>query len=225
MQNGDFEFCGRQGFCGERYIAPEQPTRRAVLRTALQAGCVFALSPAAHAQVSQAAVATWMTEWMQSKSLFGRLHLSRFVEPIYFLTQPTTWRPAQSPSQSSFAEVTVPKGFITDFASIPRVFWSLLRPDGEYAHAAVIHDYLYWNQARSRVEADSIFKYAMEDLGVDASVVDTLYNAVQVFGSRAWAENFQLKRAGERRVLKRFPDEVGTRWQDWQKMPHAFADE
>ncbi len=223
MQQYDFEFGATYGLVRARCLARGQSTRRTVLRHALQAGCAIALGPVAHAQVSQPTIAAWMTEWMQSKSLFGRLQMSRFVEPTYFLTQPTTWRPAQSPSP--FAEVTVPTGFVTDFASIPRVFWSLLPSDGEYAHAAVIHDYLYWNQARSREEADSIFKGAMEDLRVDARMVGILYNAVRMFGTSAWAENSRLKRAGERRVLKRFPDQVGARWQDWRKMPDAFAEE
>jgi hypothetical protein len=164
-----------------------------------------------------------MYQWMQSKGLFGRLHMSRFVEPIYFLTQPTTWRPNQPPS--SFAEVTVPTGFVTDFASIPQLFWSLLRPDGEYAHAAVIHDYLYWSQTRSREEADSIFKIAMEDLEVDPKTVSALYEAVHLFGVGAWTENARRKRAGERRVLKRIPDEVTARWRDWRNIPDAFNEE
>jgi len=223
VQKNDFLFVDKQCVVGEGGLPPRQQARRVVLRYALRAACVVGLGSAVHAQVRQPAMAAWMTEWMQSKSLFGRLHMSRFVEPVYFLTQPTTWRPAQA--SSPLTEVTVPTGFVTDFASIPDAFWSLLRPDGEYAHAAVIHDYLYWKQARSREEADSIFKGAMEDLGVGANVVNVLYNAVNVFGARAWAENSRRKQAGERRVLKRFPDQVDARWQDWQKIQDAFAEE
>lgn len=197
--------------------------RRSVMRLLLRAGCAIALTRGVRAQHSQRAMDSWMDQWMQSKGLFGRLHISRFVEPIYFLTQPTTWRPNQSPT--SFADVTVPTGFVTDFASIPQLFWSLLRPDGEYAHAAVIHDYLYWSQTRSREEADSIFKAAMEDLDVNSNVVSTLYEAVQLFGASAWTENARRKRAGERRVLKRIPDEVGARWRDWREIPDVFGDE
>lgn len=43
--------------------------------------------------------------------------------------------------------IAVPKGFVTDFASIPQGLWSLgLSPHGRYGRAAVIHDYLYWSQ-------------------------------------------------------------------------------
>lgn len=38
--------------------------------------------------------------------------------------------------------IRVPKGFITDGASVPKMFWNLLPPWGEYGQAAVLHDYL-----------------------------------------------------------------------------------
>lgn len=38
--------------------------------------------------------------------------------------------------------VRVPEGFVTDGASVPNVFWSLLPPWGEYGQASVLHDYL-----------------------------------------------------------------------------------
>ncbi len=109
---------------------------------------------------------TWMTEWMQgvSKSPGGVLKLSRFREPIYFLLAPISWTP--NPGQTGSETVTAPTGFVTDLASIPAVFYSLLRPDGEYAYAAIIHDYLYWTQTRSRDEADDIFNLAMEDFEI-----------------------------------------------------------
>ena len=36
----------------------------------------------------------------------------------------------------------VEKGFITDFASIPRIFWSIYPPFGRYTKSAVLHDRL-----------------------------------------------------------------------------------
>ena len=71
-----------------------------------------------------------MTEWMSTeKAVSGMLKMSRFREPIYFLTAPISWK--QNPGPQRYESVIVPKGFVTDFASIPRVFWSALRPDGE----------------------------------------------------------------------------------------------
>jgi hypothetical protein len=39
--------------------------------------------------------------------------------------------------------VEVERGFRTDFASIPRMFWSWMPPTGWYGKIAVIHDKLY----------------------------------------------------------------------------------
>ena len=41
-------------------------------------------------------------------------------------------------------KVTVPKGFVTDMASVPRVCWAFIAPF-DVARAAVIHDLLYKN--------------------------------------------------------------------------------
>ena len=58
--------------------------------------------------------------------------------------------------------VTIPQGFLTDFASVPRLplmFWLV----GDTAHpAAVVHDYLYRTRASSRAVADAVFREAAE---------------------------------------------------------------
>ncbi|WP_348235539.1 DUF1353 domain-containing protein, partial [Salmonella enterica] len=46
-----------------------------------------------------------------------------------------------SEDKNDVIEVAV--GFVTDLASVPGIFWSLLAADAEYAKAAIIHDYLY----------------------------------------------------------------------------------
>lgn len=38
--------------------------------------------------------------------------------------------------------VEVPKGYLTDGASIPRPLWNILPPWGQYGQAAIVHDYL-----------------------------------------------------------------------------------
>ena len=40
-------------------------------------------------------------------------------------------------------KVVVPKGFVTDFASIPRIFWGLIEPDGPLYLGAILHDFGY----------------------------------------------------------------------------------
>lgn len=172
--------------------------------------------------VQNMSIETWMNQWMSvSKAPGGMLRISRFREPIYFLTAPISWTP--NPGQERYAAVTVPKGFVTDFASIPRAFWSALRPDGEYAYAAVIHDYLYWTQTRSRDEADGIFKMAMEDFDVGAVTIETIYGAVRLGGKGAWNGNAEKKAQGEQRILKRFPQDPRTKWEDWKHRPGVFG--
>lgn len=39
--------------------------------------------------------------------------------------------------------ITVPKGFITDGASIPRLLWPLLSPFGPLLEGAILHDFAY----------------------------------------------------------------------------------
>lgn len=121
-------------------------------------------------------------------------------------------------------EVTVPEGFVTDLASIPRAFWSIRRPEGRHAFAAVVHDYLYWTQIKTREESDSIFRQAMLDSKLDKSEVEVLYQAVRQFGSAAWEGNKKLKATGEKRLLKVLPTDYTTSWSDWKKQPGVFQD-
>lgn len=37
--------------------------------------------------------------------------------------------------------ITIPDGFETDLASVPRIFWAFLPPSGVYERAAVLHDF------------------------------------------------------------------------------------
>jgi Protein of unknown function (DUF1353) len=141
---------------------------------------------------------------------------------MYFLLSPISWNPNLSEPQNLQA-VSVPTGFITDFASIPRVFWSALKPDGEYAYAAVVHDYLYWIQSRPRDEADEILKLAMQDLKVGGLTVKAIFNAVHWFGGQAWDENKKLKESGENRILKSFPDDPAILWEEWKQRPDVFV--
>ncbi|EGA2768707.1 DUF1353 domain-containing protein [Salmonella enterica] len=78
--------------------------------------------------------------------------------------------------------IEVPTGFITDLATVPRIFWILLPPDGKYAKAAIIHDYLYGNALRTKKEADLIFLDGMTVLGVSRWKRTIMYWAVRMFG-------------------------------------------
>lgn len=194
-------------------------TRRRFVASSAALSLLF--SGGAYAQSSESDdIAKWMETWMsQTKAIRGTLHISRFVEPVYYLTKPTVWLPN---ADQKYQSVTVPVGFVTDFASIPRVFWSMLRPDGEYTHAAILHDYLYWNQATSREVADEIFYLAMEDFKISKPTASTIYSAVRAAGASSWNSNQKAKAGGEKRILKIFPDDPLARWSDWKKRTDVF---
>ena len=61
---------------------------------------------------------------------------------------------------------TVPAGFVTDFASVPRVLIWLIPRYGDYTQAAVLHDWLVRERVVSRSDADGLFRRAMRELGV-----------------------------------------------------------
>jgi len=93
------------------------------------------------------------------------------------------------PPEGAF--IDVPAGFVTDFASVPRIFWITLPPTGKYGKAAVIHDYLYQygkvGQVRiTRAYADGIFRKAMEELGVGKIRRNLMWAAVRIGAGGAW---------------------------------------
>jgi hypothetical protein len=84
--------------------------------------------------------------------------------------------------------VTVPEGFETDFASVPRALWQIEPPLGDAGKAAVLHDWLYETGERSRAEADRIFAEAMAVLEVPRWKRALIHRAVRMFGARGYRE-------------------------------------
>lgn len=89
---------------------------------------------------------------------------------------------------SSLGLITVPRFFTTDGASIPRIFWNVIGPFGDYFHAAVIHDFLYtrFNTEFTREESDFIFLEAMHAVGVPWYRRHTIHAAVRLFGWKSF---------------------------------------
>jgi hypothetical protein len=82
---------------------------------------------------------------------------------LFYLEGDLKWAP--NPGQW-FETVPVPEGFVTDLASVP-LLWSKYPPQGRYAYAAIVHDYLDWTPQIKKEEADDILKAAMQDAKVD----------------------------------------------------------
>lgn len=80
----------------------------------------------------------------------------------------------------------IPEGFLTDFASVPRIPFAYMLFAGKAKKAAVIHDWLYTTKPCTRKEADDIFLCAMESLGIGWFVRQAMYRGVRLGGQSYW---------------------------------------
>ena len=82
--------------------------------------------------------------------------------------------------------VTVIDGTLTDFASVPGIFWTLLPPDGEYTQAAVLHDFIYKGHVFDRKKCDDVFYEAMGVLNVPGWKRWIMWFCLRLFGFAAY---------------------------------------
>ena len=83
--------------------------------------------------------------------------------------------------------VVVPKGFVTDLASVPRFWWWWFPPAGDYAAAATVHDWFYRNSVGiSRFLADALFRDLMAALKVPLWKRWLMWMAVRLGSWRYW---------------------------------------
>jgi len=101
---------------------------------------------------------------------------AELIAPFYFLS-------------STRGVTEVPTGFDTDYASVPRIFWSIYPPDGIYTPAALVHDFKYKKQDCTRAEADALFLEAMAACGVPWLRRHILHKSVRAGGWLAWRRN------------------------------------
>lgn len=89
--------------------------------------------------------------------------------------------------------ITVPVGFYTDFASVPRwlpIIYALL---GDRAHeAAAVHDWLYYSAITSRLVADQVIREGIILLGISRWQATLFYWGVRSGGWAAWNEHRKL---------------------------------
>jgi len=91
--------------------------------------------------------------------------------------------------------ISILKGFEWDLASVPRIFWSIVPPDGDFELASLIHDYLYQMKPYSR-------KFADKEMYIWSKVINSTnkisiknidnhirYFAVRVFGGPVWSKD------------------------------------
>jgi hypothetical protein len=115
--------------------------------------------------------------------------------------------------------ITIPSGFVTDFASIPQVFHSLLRQNGSYLLPAVVHDYLYWKQTCTRDQSDQILWLGMIENEVPSHQRVAIYMAVRAAGGFAWDANARDRAARLVRIIPPDRLSIGPNklWPNYQR--------
>lgn len=118
--------------------------------------------------------------------------------------------------------IVVPKGFVTDFASIPQLFWTLgLSPYGQYSRAAIVHDYLYWTQGCTREQADNLLVIAMKESNVGGFDEFVVHRGVADWGGGPWNTNALERSAGLPRVVPEAylrPADPNVGWPAYREM-------
>lgn len=96
--------------------------------------------------------------------------------------------------------VVVPKGFVTDFASVPRILHAVFPPTGRYGAAALVHDYMTMTRETpfTRKEADRIFYSLMKKHGVKRWKARIMYGAVRLHAILTGADRSEQNGATNR---------------------------
>ena len=84
--------------------------------------------------------------------------------------------------------ITVPKGFVTDGASIPQFMWWFASPAGDLFCAALLHDYMYVKALACKYESDIYFRGMAEKYQVGPIKRWLAYFAVSWFGRGNYKE-------------------------------------
>lgn len=116
--------------------------------------------------------------------------------------------------------ITVPKGFLTDLASVPLGLRLFFPKDGEYTPAAVVHDYLYSkinNTGINRELADKIFNFIMKELNVVDYKRKAMYKAVRVFGELAWEKKKENEGYLKKAIIDK-TEEAIEYYKKWEKI-------
>ena len=87
---------------------------------------------------------------------------------------------------------TVPKGFATDLASIPRIAWPIIAPShASIIKPAIVHDWFYRETCDfNRKNTDLIFYHMLINEGVSPIISSAMYYAVRLFGAKFYNEDY-----------------------------------
>lgn len=136
--------------------------------------------------------------------------MSSFTKPFNVLVHnvPLKQKPFEVAEEFEFYSkekkgltVTVPVGYRSNFASVPRMFWNYLPPVGRYSKACVVHDWLIDSKESNDLtirEINEIFFECMSVLKVNVIFKYVMYGAVELY----WEIFYPIKRS----IMKLFGD-------------------
>lgn len=120
--------------------------------------------------------------------------MARFLTPLRAEKSGEYWtvlQPLIYDSDVACKVFIVPTGFVTDFASVPRLPLAFLLT-GDSAHeAAVVHDFLYSRGVVDRQTADAVFKEAAIASGESGWKATLMHLGVRMGGWIAWNNHRQ----------------------------------
>jgi hypothetical protein len=124
--------------------------------------------------------------------------------------------------------VIVPRGFVTDYASIPRALRLLFPRNGDYGNAAIVHDYLYWRQDCTRAQSDNIMAIGMKEAGVPTATLRAVHVGVRLGGQGGWDNNRRNRNSGLIRTVGAPFDQVPpgatwSRYREWLRTHNGTA--
>lgn len=106
------------------------------------------------------------------------------------------------------AELSVPQGFESDLASVPRlpfVYWTV---GARARKGAIVHDHLYQFQPVSRRKADAVF-YELAALEEGWVIAGLMWTGVRAGGWITWRRHeIRLHRFDNQRVERRTPERM-----------------
>jgi hypothetical protein len=88
---------------------------------------------------------------------------------------------------STGEQITIPKGYRTDFASVPRLLRGVVATIGRHNLATLVHDFLYdMRHPAGRLFADREMRYWLRQCGVSEVKAQVMYLAVRLGGRKWW---------------------------------------
>jgi hypothetical protein len=137
----------------------------------------------------------------------SRLTVTEIDDKVFAVHEPFSYS-----SDLLAAQINVPVGFYTDFASVPRlgIIYAIL---GDCAHEpAVIHDWLYYTGITDRETSDDILLEAMEVKGISRWKRYPIWWGVRLGGWVAWHDHRKQGHSinDSAKITRRFMDDQST---------------